>query len=80
MRQALRLSAASTRAICARGAGSQKRDGLLCLWPLRPDPMFDLFGVTLAVISTIARAGKSVLQQKLMSSDEERLSPISLTR
>ena len=42
--------------------------------------MFDLFGVTLAVISTIARAGKSVLQQKLMSSDEERLSPISLTR
>ena len=44
------------------------------------DPQFHVLGLSLAAVSTLTRAVKSVMQQKLMSSDTDRFTPINLTR
>jgi len=44
------------------------------------DPQFHVLGLSLAATSTLTRAVKSVMQQKLMSSDTDKFTPVNLTR
>ncbi|CAG9463182.1 unnamed protein product [Pedinophyceae sp. YPF-701] len=44
------------------------------------DPSFQAFGFLLSVLSTLMRALKSVMQQKLMSTDKQKLDAINLMR
>jgi len=46
----------------------------------KADPQFHLVGFSLSLVSTITRALKGLMQQKLMSTDQEKLSPMNLLK